>query len=109
LAPPRFCRTYLCACMREVIYWAIFQPLDEPPIPLSPYIFQLSGSSTIRSLHFCDMAAAARLLGMYGVKSFLLTINPPETAILGVGAISEKPVIVEGEVRASFNACDLFL
>ena len=62
------------------------------------------------------MAAAVKLLarsitnlGMYGVKSFLLTINPPETAILGVGAISEKPVIVEGEVRASFNACDLFL
>jgi len=38
-------------------------------------------------------------LGMYGVESFVPIINPPETAILGVGAIREKPVLIEGEVK----------
>jgi len=38
-------------------------------------------------------------LGMYGVESFLPIINPPETAILGVGAIREKPALIEGEIN----------
>lgn len=39
-------------------------------------------------------------LGMYGVETFVPIINPPETAILGVGAIIEKPFIIEGKVEA---------
>lgn len=34
-------------------------------------------------------------LGMYGVDVFTPIINPPETAILGVGRVAEKPVVVE--------------
>ncbi|MEM2896531.1 MAG: dihydrolipoamide acetyltransferase family protein [Candidatus Bathyarchaeia archaeon] len=37
-------------------------------------------------------------LGMYGVEFFTPIINPPETAILGVGAIKQKPVIENGEI-----------
>ncbi len=36
-------------------------------------------------------------LGMYGVDFFMPIINPPEAAILGVGRVTEKPVVVEGE------------
>jgi len=32
-------------------------------------------------------------LGMYGVDTFTPIINPPETAILGVGRLTEKPVV----------------
>jgi pyruvate dehydrogenase E2 component (dihydrolipoamide acetyltransferase) len=39
-------------------------------------------------------------LGMYDVKVFIPIINPPETAILGVGRVTEKTVIVEKEVKA---------
>jgi pyruvate dehydrogenase E2 component (dihydrolipoamide acetyltransferase) len=41
-------------------------------------------------------------LGAYGVDGFTPIINPPETAILGVGRIAEKAVVVDGkiEVRA---------
>lgn len=39
-------------------------------------------------------------LGMYDVKVFIPIINPPETAILGVGRVMEKTVIVEKEVKA---------
>lgn len=38
-------------------------------------------------------------LGMYGVEAFTPIINPPETAILGIGAIVDKPVVIEGEIQ----------
>lgn len=38
-------------------------------------------------------------LGMYGVEFFTPIINPPEAAILGVGAINEKPVVSGGKVE----------
>ncbi|MGB9778328.1 MAG: dihydrolipoamide acetyltransferase family protein [Candidatus Bathyarchaeales archaeon] len=37
-------------------------------------------------------------LGMYGVEFFTPIINPPEAAILGVGRIKEKPVVVDGKI-----------
>ncbi len=37
-------------------------------------------------------------LGMYGVDVFIPIINPPETAILGVGRVVEKPVAISGQV-----------
>jgi pyruvate dehydrogenase E2 component (dihydrolipoamide acetyltransferase) len=35
-------------------------------------------------------------LGMFGIDQFTAVINPPEAAILAVGAITPKPVAVEG-------------
>lgn len=37
-------------------------------------------------------------LGMYGVDSFTPIINPPESAILGLNRIAEKPVVSGGQV-----------
>jgi len=37
-------------------------------------------------------------LGMYDVDLFTPIINPPEAAILGVGAIKEKPVAIDGKI-----------
>ena len=37
-------------------------------------------------------------LGMYEVDLFAPVINPPETAILGVGRIAAKPVVVGGSI-----------
>ncbi len=38
-------------------------------------------------------------LGMYGVDEFSAIINPPEAAILAVGAIKDAPIVVDGELR----------
>lgn len=38
-------------------------------------------------------------LGMFGVESFHAIINPPESAILAVSAIIEKPVVVDDEIK----------
>ena len=37
-------------------------------------------------------------LGMYGVDEFVAIINPPEAAILAVGAIKEAPVVEDGRI-----------
>jgi pyruvate dehydrogenase E2 component (dihydrolipoamide acetyltransferase) len=50
-------------------------------------------------------------LGMFGVTSFSAVINPPQAAILAVGAIREVPVVRDGEIVAGNQmsvtlACD---
>jgi pyruvate dehydrogenase E2 component (dihydrolipoamide acetyltransferase) len=37
-------------------------------------------------------------LGMYGVEQFIAVLNPPQAAILAVGAIEERPVARDGQV-----------
>ena len=37
-------------------------------------------------------------LGMFGIASFAAVINPPQAAILAVGAIRERPVARDGEI-----------
>jgi len=37
-------------------------------------------------------------LGMFGIDSFAAVINPPQAAILAVGAITERPVAREGAI-----------
>ena len=39
-------------------------------------------------------------LGMYGIEEFAAIINPPEAAILAVGAIREDVLVKEGALRA---------
>jgi pyruvate dehydrogenase E2 component (dihydrolipoamide acetyltransferase) len=37
-------------------------------------------------------------LGMFGIDQFTAIINPPEVGILAIGALEEKPVVVDGEL-----------
>jgi pyruvate dehydrogenase E2 component (dihydrolipoamide acetyltransferase) len=40
-------------------------------------------------------------LGMFGIKNFTAVINPPQAAIMAVGAGEPRPIIVNGEVKAA--------
>ena len=40
-------------------------------------------------------------LGMYGIDGFSAVINPPQAAILAVGAIVERPVVHDGEIATA--------
>jgi pyruvate dehydrogenase E2 component (dihydrolipoamide acetyltransferase) len=42
-------------------------------------------------------------LGMMGIEEFSAVINPPEGAILAVGAVMEKPVVVKGQVEVGLR------
>jgi pyruvate dehydrogenase E2 component (dihydrolipoamide acetyltransferase) len=50
-------------------------------------------------------------LGMYGIDSFAAVINPPQAALLAVGAIAERPVVRKGSLTTAHTmvvnlACD---
>jgi pyruvate dehydrogenase E2 component (dihydrolipoamide acetyltransferase) len=40
-------------------------------------------------------------LGMYGISSFQAVINPPQAGILAVGAITETPVVRDGDITTA--------
>jgi len=42
-------------------------------------------------------------LGMMGIEEFSAVINPPEGAILAVGAVAEKPVVVKGQIEVGLR------
>ncbi len=42
-------------------------------------------------------------LGIYGIDAFTPVLNPPESAILGVGALREKAVARDGQVAAELS------
>ncbi len=37
-------------------------------------------------------------LGMFGVEQFVAVLNPPQVAILAVGAVTQEAVVVDGEI-----------
>jgi pyruvate dehydrogenase E2 component (dihydrolipoamide acetyltransferase) len=39
-------------------------------------------------------------LGMYGINEFIAVINPPQAAILAVGAVADKAVVRDGQLVA---------
>ena len=64
-----------------------------------------------RTLHFAaeDLAGGTFTLsnlGMYGVERFTAIVNPPQSAILAVGAVTRQPVVLANDtlgVRPLFN------
>jgi pyruvate dehydrogenase E2 component (dihydrolipoamide acetyltransferase) len=40
-------------------------------------------------------------LGMYGIDSFSAVINPPQAGILAVGAITERPMVRDGQITTA--------
>jgi pyruvate dehydrogenase E2 component (dihydrolipoamide acetyltransferase) len=42
-------------------------------------------------------------LGMFGIDTFTAVINPPQAAILAVGALAQKPVVVDGELAVGWR------
>jgi len=46
-------------------------------------------------------------LGMYGIENFTAIINPPEAAILAVGAIKKNPIVVEEESGEKIEICSI--
>ena len=40
-------------------------------------------------------------LGMYGIDQFIAVLNPPQVAILAVGSIEDKPLVVDGDLMVA--------
>jgi len=55
------------------------------------------------SIRFADLDGGTFTvsnLGMFGVDRFIATVNAPQAAIIAVGALVERPVVVDGGVAA---------
>jgi pyruvate dehydrogenase E2 component (dihydrolipoamide acetyltransferase) len=94
------------------------------PSPWSPkdWWCRCSGTPIADLIALVDRARAGRLspaemqggtfsitnLGAYRIDGFTPIVNSPETAILGVGRIAEKPVVSEGKIEAR-TMCTLSL
>jgi pyruvate dehydrogenase E2 component (dihydrolipoamide acetyltransferase) len=62
---------------------------------------ELAGRARSRKLRpeeYTGATFSVSNLGMFGIEEFTAIINPPEAAILAVGAMSPKPVVRDGNV-----------
>jgi pyruvate dehydrogenase E2 component (dihydrolipoamide acetyltransferase) len=55
-------------------------------------------SGTLRPEEYSGGTFTVSNLGMFGVETLIAIIQPPQTAILGVGAVREMPVARDGEI-----------
>ncbi|MDP6455631.1 MAG: dihydrolipoamide acetyltransferase family protein [SAR202 cluster bacterium] len=52
-----------------------------------------SASGTLSNQEYAGGTFAISNLGMFGVSSFIAIIQPPQTAVLAVGAVAKRPVV----------------
>ncbi|HEY1952449.1 MAG TPA: dihydrolipoamide acetyltransferase family protein, partial [Gemmatimonadaceae bacterium] len=63
---------------------------------------ELAGKARERKLtpeEYTGSTFSVSNLGMFGIDQFTAIINPPETGILAIGGVEEKPVVVEGQLE----------
>lgn len=61
-------------------------------------LVEQAGSGTLRQADLEGGCISVTNLGMFGVEEFDAIINPPQSAILAVGAALETPVVDDGQV-----------
>jgi len=65
-------------------------------------LFQRAHAGRLRNEDVEGSTFTISNLGMYGVEDFVAIINPPEAAILAVGAAQEVPVAGDGQVQTGW-------
>ena len=61
-------------------------------------LVQRARGGKLRQEDLADGTFTISNLGMYGVEEFTAVLNPPQVAILAVGAIEERPIVTDGEL-----------
>ncbi|MFV0237563.1 MAG: 2-oxo acid dehydrogenase subunit E2 [Flavobacteriales bacterium] len=80
-----------------VVNNADYLPLTQ----ISASVKELAGKARDRKLTAEEMSGSTFTisnLGMFGIESFTSIINAPNSCILSVGAIIEKPVVKDGQI-----------
>ena len=57
-----------------------------------------SATGTLNNQEYTGGTFAISNLGMFDVTSFLAIIHPPQSAVLAVGTVADKPVVRDGEL-----------
>jgi len=69
---------------------------------IGPEVRELAGRARKKKLkpeEYTGATFSVSNLGMFGIEEFTAVINPPEAGILAVGALEERAVVENGEVR----------
>jgi len=69
---------------------------------ISTEVRELAGRARARKLKTGEYLGATFSIqqsGMFGIEEFTAVINPPEGAILAVGAMAQKPVVKDDRVE----------
>lgn len=69
-------------------------PLREISERLS-YLTKQARDGALKAAEVSDGTFTISNLGMYGISSFTAIINPPQSAILAVGGLVRKPVVID--------------
>ncbi len=70
---------------------------------ISPEVRELAGRARDKKLkpdEYMGSTFSVSNLGMFGIEEFTGVINPPEAGILAVGAVEERPVVIDGRIEA---------
>ena len=75
--------------------------VSKSPVQIAAEVRDLADRARNRKLRpeeYLGASFSVSNLGMFGIDEFTAIINPPEAAILAVGAMSAKPVVRNNEV-----------
>lgn len=81
-----------------VVRYADIKTLSQ----INAEVRELAGKAKNRKLGLDEMQGntfTISNLGMFGIEEFTAIINPPDSCILAVGTIVEKPVVKDGEIQ----------
>ncbi|MEM1219391.1 MAG: pyruvate dehydrogenase complex dihydrolipoamide acetyltransferase [Bacteroidota bacterium] len=81
-----------------VVRYADIKTLSQ----INAEVRELAGKAKTRKLGLDEMQGntfTISNLGMFGIEEFTAIINPPDSCILAVGTIVEKPVVKDGEIQ----------
>ncbi|MFS8084864.1 MAG: pyruvate dehydrogenase complex dihydrolipoamide acetyltransferase, partial [Acidobacteriota bacterium] len=70
-------------------------------VEIAAEVRELAGRARARKLkpeEYTGASFSISNLGMFGIEEFTAVINPPEGAILAVGAVAPKPVVKDGAI-----------
>jgi pyruvate dehydrogenase E2 component (dihydrolipoamide acetyltransferase) len=71
-------------------------------LDIATEVRELAGRARTRKLkpeEYLGATFSISNLGMFGIDEFTAVINPPEAAILAVGAMKPKPIVREGQIE----------
>lgn len=92
----------------------VIQEADKKTLfEIAPHLAELADKARKKSLSMEEVSSGTFTitnLGMLGVHTFIPIINPPQAAILGVGSMDQRPVVIDRkiEVRTRMNLSLVF-
>jgi pyruvate dehydrogenase E2 component (dihydrolipoamide acetyltransferase) len=92
----------VAVAIQEGLITPIVRGADQKSLSeIAGEVRELAGRARERKLkpeEFMGATFSISNLGMFGIDEFTAVINPPEGAILAIGAMSPKPVVRDGEI-----------